>query len=93
MSQVSRRTFLRQASVSAAAVGVAATVPSFLRNGVKPSKSAATPAIRTGRIAQDGPMVAHIDDVSSGEIHLLMGTRQVTYRNPELAQQLLQAAQ
>lgn len=92
MSPVSRRTFLRQASMGAAAVGVAAAVPGFLRHGSKKvSQSAA--AVPAGRMVQEGPLVAHIDDVNSGEITVMVGTRQVSYQNHELARRLLSATQ
>ncbi|MGC2190755.1 MAG: twin-arginine translocation signal domain-containing protein [Candidatus Dormiibacterota bacterium] len=92
MNRVSRRTFLRQASMGAAAVGVATTVPSFLRPGSKKT-SKATAAMPMGRTTQDGPLVAHIDDVNTGQISVMVGTRQVTYQNDEIARQLLGATQ
>ncbi|MGA7173043.1 MAG: twin-arginine translocation signal domain-containing protein [Candidatus Dormiibacterota bacterium] len=92
MNRVSRRTFLRQASLGAAAVGVATTVPSFLRPGSKSTgKSAAVRPM--GRVTQDGPLVAHIDDVNTGEITVMVGTRQVTLQNDQIARQLLGATQ
>ncbi|MGH7666576.1 MAG: twin-arginine translocation signal domain-containing protein [Candidatus Dormibacteria bacterium] len=89
MKRVSRRAFLRQASMGAAAVGVAGTVPSFLRSG---SKSPAK-AVPMGRVSHDGPLVAHIDDVNTGEITVMVGTHAVTYRSHEVARQLLSATQ
>jgi hypothetical protein len=44
-------------------------------------------------VAQEGPLVAHIQDVSSGQITLMIGSREVTYQNREMANQLLLAAQ
>lgn len=92
MSPVTRRTFLRQASIGAAAVGVATTVPAFLRPGSKKVSPAET-AMPAGRMVQEGPLVAHIDDVNTGEITVMMGTRQVSYQNQELARRLLSATQ
>ncbi|HEY6538164.1 MAG TPA: twin-arginine translocation signal domain-containing protein [Candidatus Dormibacteraeota bacterium] len=92
MKQVSRRTFLRQASLGAAAVGVATTVPSFLRPGGQ-GGAKATPAAQLGKVSHDGPLVAHIDDVNTGEITVMVGTRQVTYRNDEVARGLLRATE
>ncbi len=90
MDPVTRRTFLKRAGVGAAAVGVAATVPSFLRNGAKPSK--VTPAVPMGRVSQEGPVVAHISDANTGDITLMSGTKEVTYHNPALARELLRAS-
>ncbi|MGH7641841.1 MAG: twin-arginine translocation signal domain-containing protein [Candidatus Dormibacteria bacterium] len=93
MNRISRRTFLRQASMCAAAVGVATTVPSFLRPGSKSTAKAATKAVPLGRVTHDGPLVAHIDDVNTGEITVMVGTHAVTYRSDEIARQLLTATQ
>lgn len=93
MNRVSRRTFLRQASMGAAAVGVATTVPSFLRKASKGKASSVTAAVPTGHMTQDGPLIAHIDDANTGEITVMVGTRQVTYRNEEIARRLLSSTQ
>ena len=92
MNRVSRRTFLRQASMGAA-VGVATTVPSFLRRSDKGKASSEIAAAPAGHVTQEGPLVAHIDDVNTGEISVMVGTRQVTYRNHEIARRLLSSAQ
>lgn len=94
MNPVTRRTFLKRAGLGAAAIGVATTVPSFLRNGAKPTAAKpAVPAAPMGRISRTGPVVAHISDASSGEITLLFDTKEVKYRNPAVAQELFRAAQ
>ena len=90
MNRVTRRVFLRNASMGAAAVGVAATVPSFLRGRAKPIS---TPSMPLAKVTQQGPLIAHIPDAASGEITLMIGNREVSYRNPGLAQTLLVAAQ
>ncbi len=90
MNRVTRRVFLRRASLGVAAVGVATTVPSFLRGAAKP---VSTPAMTLGKVTQQGPLVAHIPDAASGEITLMIGSREISYRNAALAQQLLGAAQ
>lgn len=88
MNGMSRRVFLKRASLGAAAVGVASIVPSFLRNS---SGQASRVALPTGRVAQSGPLVAHIEDANEGTITLLIGERQVTFRDERIARQLLQA--
>jgi len=94
MNKVTRRVFLRRASMGVAAVGVATTVPSFLRGSLKPTtKPSSGPARPLTAVAQQGPLVAHIQDASSGQITLMIGSREVTYQNQELAHQLLLAAQ
>ncbi|MDA8331417.1 MAG: hypothetical protein M0027_09490 [Candidatus Dormibacteraeota bacterium] len=94
MNKVTRRVFLRRASLGVAAVGVATTVPGFLRGSVKPTtKTSPNSARPLATVAQEGPLVAHIQDVSSGQITLMIGSREVTYQNREMANQLLLAAQ
>ena len=36
----------------------------------------------------DGPLVAHVKDLSTGEIGVYMGTSEVTFRDPHLAAKL-----
>jgi hypothetical protein len=91
MDPVTRRSFLKRAGLGAAAVGVAATVPSFMRDRAKPSQM--TPAVPMGRVSQSGPVVAHISDANTGDITLMSGTKEVTYHNAALARELLRAAQ
>ncbi len=93
MSRVSRRDFLRHASLSTAAVGVAVAVPGFLRSGNTATPTAPDASARTAKLDQEGPLVAHIDDASTGAMTLMMGKREVQYRNQEIARQLLGAAQ
>jgi hypothetical protein len=38
------------------------------------------------------PLVAHVRDLSSGEIRLFSGTREVLVKDPQLANRLLRAA-
>jgi hypothetical protein len=39
-----------------------------------------------------GPLVAHVRDAASGEISLLVGTREIKLHNPELVRQFVKAA-
>lgn len=42
--------------------------------------------------AFSGPVVAHVRDLSTGEIALMVGEREFIYRDPELVARLLNAA-
>ena len=42
--------------------------------------------------AIDGPIVAHITDVASGDVSLYVGDRQINYRDVGLVEHLLRAA-
>lgn len=94
MNSVTRRTFLKRAGLGAAAIGVATTVPSFLRNGVKSTAARpAVPAVPMGRASRTGPVIARISDASTGEITLMFDAKEVKYRNPAVVQELFRAAQ
>jgi hypothetical protein len=93
----SRRSFLRNGTLGAAAVGVLGSMPGL--SGLLGAASAETPAISEG--AEDaqtalpeisGPIVAHVTDVSAGDVSLYIAERQVSYRDPILVQHLLRAA-
>jgi hypothetical protein len=93
MPNISRRHFLRNASIGAAATGVAAAGGLSLLTGVSgadvvtPPK-AATPA---GPILEGSGVVAHVVDAKSGKISIFVGTKHIDYTNQALAQELLKA--
>ena len=93
MPSISRRHFLRNASIGAAATGVVAAGGLNLLTGV-PSADATTP---TGAPAPDGPVlegsgvIAHVVDAKAGKISLFVGTQHIDYTNQALAQALLKA--
>jgi hypothetical protein len=94
MSEVSRRQFLRNASVGAAAAGLVAVVgPRIITglespNGTLPSLVAEEEAVVSG-----ADVFARIVDAKAGHIRLFVGTKAVDYTNPALAQELLRAVQ
>lgn len=87
MKDLSRRGFLHS-SFGVAMVGAIAVVPG-LTTVLKLSGPVA------GRVDAKlaGPLVAHVRDLASGEISLLVGTNQVVHRDRELAARLYAAAQ
>ena len=94
MPSISRRHFLRNASIGAAATGVAAAGGLNLLTGVS-SADAATPPktqVTDGPILEGSGVIAHVVDAKTGKISLFVGTKHVEYTNQALAQQLLNAA-
>jgi hypothetical protein len=94
---LSRRTFLRRGTFTAAAVAVAGSVPGI--STLLVTTSADAPALDTGLtdVADDGsaltePLVAQVKDLSTGEISLFQGEREVTVRSPALARSLMSAS-
>ena|SRR5579871_5285578 len=98
MENVSRRGLLRNGSLAVAGVGLAGAVPAGLAPRApaagaadrSPSTAAESAALLTGA-SLDGPLVAHVKDLSTGEIGVYMGTSEVTFRDPHLAAKLYRA--
>ena len=95
---LSRRSFLHRGAFTAAAVAVAGSVPGL--SGLVASTAPETPAVDAGvsDAADDGgaltePLVAQVKDLTTGEISLFQGEREVVVRSPALARSLLSAAQ
>jgi hypothetical protein len=88
MSRLTRRGFLKSASIGGVTIGVLATIP-----GLTPSlgEAHARELEPNGRI-NSGPLVAYIHDTSRDEIALLVGTRKVVLRDRKLVAQLVRAA-
>jgi len=94
---LSRRTFLRRGTFTAAAVAVAGSIPGV--STLVASTTTEAPAVDTGLTdaASDGsslsePLVAQVKDLSTGEISLFQGEREVVVRSPALARGLVSAA-
>jgi len=86
-----RRNFIRRASMGAAAVG-ALTVAGGSVLGDVASAVAATPkAASTSELLDGSDVIAHVVNARTGEISILVGTREIQYRNRDLAQQLIRA--
>ena len=97
MAGVTRRTFLGRGSMAVAAAGVLSSVPglsSLLSAGEAeaPAADASIAGADAGAANLSEPLVAHVRDLSTGEISLFNGTREIIVRNPQLASQLARAA-
>jgi hypothetical protein len=95
MPHISRRHFLRNASIGAAATGVAAAGGLSLLTGATPADATTPPkAIPPDEpILEGSGVVAHVVDAKKGEISLFVGTKHITYTNQAVAQELLKASQ
>lgn len=96
MPGISRRVFLRNATVGAAAVGAAAAIgPSAL--GLSSANAQTLNTTRTERAgmsdaaAPEAEVMAHVANDRSGTISLYTGTRKVTIQDRALSQALLKA--
>jgi hypothetical protein len=93
---LSRRTFLRRGTFTAAAVAVAGSVPVSTLLATTTTEAPAvdnevsTAADEAGVLTE--PLVAQVKDPTTGEISLFQGEREVVVRSPALARGLMSAA-
>ena len=94
---LSRRAFLRRGTLAAAAVGVVGSVPGL--SGLLAGGAAEAPAVETGASEAEAdvgaltqPLLAHVKDLSTGEISLFQGEQEIVIRNPAIARSLFTAA-
>ena len=95
---LSRRNFLRRGTFTAAAIAVASSVPGI--STLVATTTADAPAVDTevsDVAAEDSgalsePLVAHVKDLSTGDITLFQGEREVVVHSPALARSLMSAA-
>ncbi len=98
MAQVSRRSFLRNSGLAVAGAGVMSQIP-LLSSLVGATEAdgpaaadAATAGTDAGAASLTEPLVAHVRDLSTGEIGIFNGTREVVLKDPQLAARLFRAA-
>ncbi len=87
MAGLSRKSFIEQASVGAAAAAAFAAMPGY----ALAHPNAQVSARHAGTIAHSGPILAHVRSVETGEIAVLFGTREVIIHDREVANRLLRA--
>lgn len=97
MGPVSRRLFLRRTSIAAAAAAAMASAPGLVGalTAVGDDAPAADGLVAGADSEAAGltePLVAHVRDVSTGEISLFRGTQEFVTRDPQLAARLARAA-
>lgn len=87
MAKVTRRRFLGATTAGAAAVGTLIAAP-----GLTNVADASAPSpITLSREELAGPLVAHVRNLSTGEIALMVGTREIVYHDRKLVARLLRA--
>jgi molybdopterin biosynthesis enzyme MoaB len=96
MAAFDRRTFLRRGTTAVAAAGVIAALPgstaAILDAVESDGPGAADEAAQAGEAGSlSEPLIAHVRDLSSGEIGIFSGTQEVVLHDPGLAARLFQA--
>ncbi|MGA7265857.1 MAG: twin-arginine translocation signal domain-containing protein [Stellaceae bacterium] len=87
MPKLTRRSFLQQTPVTAATLGVLPAIPALAGSRLPPEAAAPRSSAKG-----PGSMVIHVNDVSTGEMTLLVGAREVSFRDPGLVAYFIEAA-
>jgi hypothetical protein len=88
MAMLTRRGFIQKTSLGAATVGALITVPGLAH--VPEAFAAPDSKVSPGKLS--GSLVAHVRNVSTGEIALMVGTREIVYHDRALVARLVKAA-
>jgi hypothetical protein len=88
---MSRRSFIRNASVSVAAAGTVAAVPGVLGLAGTAAAPETTTIVDGAAADVEGPVVAHVVDASNGTVAVFHGVREVIVQSPSLVSALTSA--
>jgi hypothetical protein len=92
MAGLSRRMLLRRGGAGAVAAGFIAAIPAFPGRAEASVKAATVHGDGVAAPAVTGPLVVHIPDPRTGEIHLMVGDREVVRSDPALVARLVRDA-
>jgi anaerobic selenocysteine-containing dehydrogenase len=87
MSKLSRRSFLKGAGIATGAAIVGASPLSAAAASEQAPELVANPS----QLPHE-PLVAYVRDAAKSEVTVLVGTDEITYRDPVLMKRLLKAA-
>lgn len=93
MSEVNRRSFFKKASVGVAAASAMVVLPAAAMAQSEQAATLNTATINSAVTSSRTPLVAYISDPMSGEVTLMLGEREVLFRDAELVARLVKAAQ
>lgn len=87
MSKLTRRGFLGKSTAGAATLGALLAMPGL----ADARETSAPPALKLTRQELEGPIVLHVRNLSSAEVALLIGTREIVYHDRDLVKRLVKA--
>jgi anaerobic selenocysteine-containing dehydrogenase len=93
MSELSRRSFLKQSGATAAAAGALVVTPKALSRKAPAAKDPG--AVSTSRASlktSNRILVAHVPDVRKDEVRVLVGEREIVLHDRALVSRLARAA-
>ena len=92
MAKLTRRGFIGQTTASVATIGILATVPTLAATPeMTDMVSSDTAAAELSATSFAEPLVAHVSDLASGEVTIMVGAREVILRDTDLVMRLLKA--
>jgi hypothetical protein len=97
MSELTRRSFLKQSGAAAAAAGAFVAVPKGLTRSSTKSVRSDRPAPRTtqagakAKAKADRQLVVHVPDTRKNELRLMIGDREVVVHDRDLVARLTRA--
>jgi hypothetical protein len=86
MAGIDRRNFLTRGSMVVAAAGVATAVPGLATDLMTAESDVSTIEADTGALEES--LVVHVRDLSSGELGVFSGTREIVVHDADLAGRL-----
>jgi hypothetical protein len=90
MAKLARRGFLKRTTASVATIGVMASIPAALTAMSDAPQITETAGTDLSSLSlAEGPLIAHISNLATGEISLLSGTQEIVFRDPDLVMRLL----
>jgi len=84
--KLTRRSFLQQTPISAATLSLLPVMPAMAT--VRHLPGAAAPQLAG---VPTGPMIVHVNNVATGEMTLLVGTRAIVLRDPRIVACFIEA--
>lgn len=90
MEKLTRRLFFKEASLGVATTGILAVTPALTTDSAE-IPEATTPLAELSASGLPANLIAHVRDIATGEISLMVGTQEIVYRDPELVARLLRA--
>lgn len=96
MRNLNRRDFLKGGSMAVVAAGVVSAMPvmpALVSAAETEGPAAETVATQAEALSMAEPLVARVNDLTTGAMSLFVGSNEITYNDPQLAARLFRAAQ
>jgi hypothetical protein len=91
LAKLTRRGFIGKTTASVATIGILATVPTLAAPEMTDAVTSDAAAVELSSTSFAEPLVAHVSDLASGEVTIMVGTREVILRDTDLVMRLLNA--